>query len=168
MASEKQSSTQTRLVAIRGPEGPNSEQREVSDLERRLAFRTAFIARFIVVREGRRSRAHRAIEEMTWSEDATAEEVLNMFREAFVVNKDRMSVVDKDLQKALKHAKRSVEYFLEQYIGRSTTSFRDALDDYVKSNILLFGLNEELPRSGGWKFSEHLFEVLGADVSDMD
>lgn len=167
MASDKQSSTKTRLEAIRGPEGPKPQQRDISDFDKSLAFRTAFIARFIVVREGRRSRAHRAIEEMSWSEDASAEEVMNMFREAFIANGDRMSVVEKDLEKALKHAKRSIEYFLEEYIGRSTNSFREALDDYVKSNILLFGLDEDVPRTGGWRFSEHLFEIPSSKSTEL-
>ena len=118
----------------------------------RRALRTAFVARFIVLREGRRSRAHRMIEEMAWDDEVTADELANMFRQAFVQNGDKMQPVDRDINRALVHAGRSATYFLEQYLGRSCMSFREALQDYVRSNSLLFGQeDEEVPRSGGWR-----------------
>ncbi|MCB0359609.1 MAG: hypothetical protein KDD44_08225, partial [Bdellovibrionales bacterium] len=117
-------------------------------------LRTAIIAHIIVLREGRRSRAHRIIEEMEWSEDSTAQELYQRFRQAFIENGDKLPPVDRDLSRALKHAERSVTYFVDQYIERSTLSFRQALDDYERSNSLLFGGDEdEAPRTGGWRLN---------------
>lgn len=126
-------------------------RREVSPEVRRTALRTAFVARFIVLREGRRSRAHRAIEQLMWEESATAYDLYVRFRTAFVDNGDRLQPVDRDLKRALEHAERSVDYFIEQYCDRSTLTFRDALVDYVRSNRLLFGEDGEVPRKGGWR-----------------
>ena len=129
-------------------------RKNVDQETRRVAQRTAFIARFIVLREGRRSRAHRKIEEMSWSNDATTEDLYEMFRAAFIENGDKLEPVDRDLNRALAHSKRSVDFFIDQYIHRSCLSFRDALDDYKRSNALLFGDGEEegeAPRSGGWR-----------------
>lgn len=115
-------------------------------------MRTAFVARFIVLREGRRSRAHRVIEAMEWNEATTAEDLYQMFREAFMANGDKLQPVDRDLNRALDHAKCSATYFIEQYIGRATLNFHEALADYQRSNRLLFGDDdEEVPRSGGWR-----------------
>ena len=123
-----------------------------TESERIIALRTAFVARFIVLREGRRSKAHRMIEEMVWTDDASAENVANMFRHAFIASGDKIQPAEKDITKALDHAKRSIEYFLDHYLGRATTSFQEALEDYQRSNELLFGENrEEVPRSGGWQ-----------------
>jgi len=116
------------------------------------AMRTAFVARFIVLREGRRSRAHRIIEQMSWDENTTAEELMKCFREAFVENGDKMQPVDRDLKRAMEHARCSVNYFAEQYADRSVLSFHEALLDYERSNRLLFGENpKDVPRSGGWR-----------------
>ena len=116
------------------------------------ALRTAFVARFIVLREGRRSRAHRIIENMCWEETTTAEELAQRIRQAFVENGDKLQPVDRDIRRALEHARCSVGHFSDQYVGRSTTSFGQALSDYERSNRLLFGDNpEEIPRSGGWR-----------------
>jgi len=151
----KNANTFDKLKAIRGPLNPGPARRVFTDEERRLALRTAFIARFIVLREGRRSRAHRMIEEMVWTNDATAEDVANMFRQAFIANGDKIKPVDKDIQKALKHARRSAEYFVDQYIGRATSSFREALTDYMRSNALLFSEEDgDRPRDGGWRAEE--------------
>lgn len=153
---DKSNTTASRLKAIRGPNNPQG--REVSKEERRLALRTAFIARFIVLREGRRSKAHRMIEEMVWSDSASADDVLKMFRQAFIANGDKMQPVEKDLQKAFKHAKRSAEYFIDQYLGRVTNSFSDALLDYSRSNSLLFsGESEESPGEGGWILPKNIY-----------
>lgn len=126
---------------------------EAADPEtQRIALRTAFVARFIVLREGRRSRAHRIIEQLSWAESSTADDVYNMFKQAFIANGDKMQPVDRDLKRALAHAKRSVDYFVEQYLGRSSKSFKEALEDYERSNKLLFGEDAETPlRSGGWR-----------------
>ena len=47
------------------------------------ARRTAFVARFIVLRESKRTRAHRAIELMEWVNFTTVEELATRFRAAF-------------------------------------------------------------------------------------
>lgn len=128
------------------------QRQEIDEEARNSAMRTAFVARFIVLREGRRSRAHRVIEAMTWDEETTADELYDKFREAFIANGDKLQPVDRDLTRALEHAKCSASYFVDQYIGRSTLSFREALSDYERSNRLLFGDDaEEVPRSGGWR-----------------
>lgn len=120
--------------------------------QQRSAVRTAFIARFIVLREGRRSRAHRAIEQLSWDDSVSAEELALIIRRAFLENGDKMGPVDRDLRRALEHAKCSSKYFVEQYMERSTLNFNDALQDYRRSNVLLFGDAEEVaPRSGGWR-----------------
>ena len=114
-------------------------------------MRTAFVARFIVLREGRRSRAHRVIERMEWDEETTAEALCARFREAFLTNGDKLQTVDRDLRRALDHARCSANYFVEQYLGRSCLSFKEALNDYERSNRLLFGeAPDAIPRSGGW------------------
>jgi hypothetical protein len=127
---------------------------------RRIALRTAFIARFIVLREGRRSKAHRIIEAMTWLRETGVEEIYQRIRQAFLENGDKLSPVDRDLKRALEHAERSVDYFIEQYVARGTESFREALIDYEKTNALLFGESTDLdptksnsaaPRTGGWR-----------------
>ncbi|MCB0344995.1 MAG: hypothetical protein KDD66_07750 [Bdellovibrionales bacterium] len=118
----------------------------------RVALRTAFVSRFIVLREGRRSRAHREIEQMSWSDEATADDLYKLFREAFQKNGDKLQPVDRDLKRAMEHAKRSVDFFIEQYTERSTLSFEQALEDYERSNALLFGDDDEdAPRKGGWR-----------------
>ncbi len=120
-----------------------------------IARRTAFVARFIVLRERKRSRAHRMIELMEWDEDTTAEELAHRFREAFVQNGDKLSAVDRDIKRALLHADKSLWHFAEQYCERATTSFVDALKDYDRSNKLLFG-DEDAPHSGGWQYPEEI------------
>lgn len=128
---------------------------EVSEVDRLIALRTSFVCRFIVLREGRRSRAHRVIEEMCWEERTTAEDLAKRIRQAFVENGDKLEPVDRDIRRALEHARYSVGYFLDQYLERACLSFREALCDYERSNQLLFGEDgEDLPRKGGWRLSE--------------
>jgi hypothetical protein len=127
---------------------------EIDPERRRVALRTAFVARFIVLREGRRSRAHRLIEKISWGPEASAQDLYDMFRKAFTDNGDRLEPVDRDLKRSLEHAERSVDYFIQPYVDRSTLSFKAALDDYQKSNELLFGEGEPAPRSGGWRCSK--------------
>lgn len=131
-------------------------RRSVDPDKRRVALRTAFIARFIVLREGRRSKAHREIEQTWWEAEATAQDLYQIFRAAFVKNGDKLGPVDRDLKRALEHAERSVDHFVNQYCERATTSFREALKDYAKSNQLLFGEDPsgpEAPRIGGWRLT---------------
>jgi hypothetical protein len=125
---------------------------EIDPVAHRAAMRTAFVARFIVLREGRRSRAHRLIESLSWDDTTTADDLLRMFRQAFIDNGDKLGPVDRDLRRALEHARCSAGYFMNQYIGRATLSMAEALEDYQRSNRLLFGDEEEaVPRSGGWR-----------------
>ncbi|MFN8389009.1 MAG: hypothetical protein U0136_01815 [Bdellovibrionota bacterium] len=125
---------------------------EIDPAAHRAATRTAFVARFIVLREGRRSRAHRVIEHLAWDDSTTAEDLVRMFRQAFLDNGDKLGPVDRDLRRALEHARCSAGYFMNQYVGRATLSFAEALEDYQRSNRLLFGDEEEtVPRSGGWR-----------------
>lgn len=120
------------------------------------ARRTAFVSRFIVLREGRRSRAHREIEQMTWTTETTTEELCKMFRQCFIDNGDKLTPVDRDLNRAMEHADTSAAFFADQYVDRMTLSFQEALLDYERSNCLLFGdeAPEEgavTPRTGGWR-----------------
>lgn len=131
---------------------------------RNSAQRTAFVARFIVLREGRRSKAHRIIEEMSWEDDTSAGELAERFRQAFIENGDKLFPVDRDIRRALAHAERSADFFLNEYIERSTLSFRQSLVDYVRSNRLLFGEDGEVPRTGGWRVPTHQ-ELHGGQTS---
>ena len=128
------------------------EQRQQALLRAR---RTAFVARFIVLRESKRSRAHRLIEQIEWDEQTTAEELYQRFRDVFVKNGDNLEPVDRDLRRALAHAARSITYFISEYATRATQNFIDALYDYERSNKLLFG-DEEQPKVGGWMLPENL------------
>lgn len=131
---------------------PGTFRKKVDPVTRNSALRTAFVARFIVLREGRRSRAHRIIEEMAWSEETQALELYERFRQAFIENGDKLQPVDRDLKRAWAHAERSVDYFIEQYLGRTCLSFCEALEDYDRSNRLLFGDDPaNVPRNGGWR-----------------
>lgn len=119
------------------------------------ARRTAFIARFIVLRESKRTRAHRLIEMCEWEDDTTAEELAQQFRKIFLENGDNMTPVDRDLKRAIAHSSRSLNFFISEYAARATTSFIDALYDYERSNSLLFG-NDEQPKPGGWRLPSEL------------
>jgi hypothetical protein len=122
------------------------------------ARRTSFVQRFIVLREGKRSKAHRFIEMMEWEDQTTAEELYDRFRKAFLDNKDSMTPVDRDLKRALAHADRSITFFIREYNSRSTTSFIESLEDYGRSNTLLFG-DDEQPRPGGWRMPIELKKI---------
>lgn len=119
------------------------------EFAKRNAERTAFVSRFIVLREARKSKAHREIEKMIWQETETAKDIAKKFRKAFLENGDKIETVDRDIKRALDHASCSVNHFIEQYLDRTFLSFQDALLDYKRSNELLF--DSEAPRSGGWK-----------------
>lgn len=126
---------------------------ERSSLNR--ARRTAFVARFIVLRESKRSRSHRVIEHMEWQDSTSAEELCEMFRKVFVQNGDNMDPVERDLRRALAHANRSINHFISEYDSRATLNFIDALHDYERSNQLLFG-DDEHPKLGGWRLPQDL------------
>lgn len=119
------------------------------------ARRTAFVARFIVLREARRTRAHRKIEKLGWGAHTTAEELAEAFRKEFIENGDNMVPVNRDIRRALAHADRSLNHFIGEYSSRATLNFVDALSDYERSNTLLFG-DDEHPKSGGWRLIQEL------------
>ncbi|MCB0328359.1 MAG: hypothetical protein KDD70_01815 [Bdellovibrionales bacterium] len=113
------------------------------------------MARFIVLRESKRTRAHRVLEMLEWKELTDIETLADMFRQAFVENGDNMVPVERDLKRALAHAARSLNHFVREYAERSTTNFIDALFDYERSNSLLFG-DDESPKPGGWRLPAEL------------
>ncbi|MCO6431850.1 MAG: hypothetical protein J5J00_13405 [Deltaproteobacteria bacterium] len=146
-------------LAVQGPETAGNEQSE-SDKALIRARRTAFVARFIVLREGKRTRAHRVIEMMSWEDLTTAEELCEQFRQVFVKNGDNMQPVERDLRRALAHASRSLNYFISEYSSRATSNFIDSLVDYERSNSLLFGADEQ-PKPGGWRLPRELMKMKG-------
>ena len=131
------------------------------------ARRTAFVARFIVLRESKRSRSHRIIEQFDWSDTTTAEELHDKIREVFVTNGDNMEPVDRDLRRALAHSKRSLKHFIEEYNTRSTLNFIDALFDYERSNSLLFG-DDEAPKLGGWRLPQDLQRARDKAIDESE
>lgn len=128
------------------------------------ARRTAFVARFIVLRESKRSRAHRRIEMLAWHENASAEDVADLCRAIFKENGDNMRVVENDIRKAMSHADRSLKHFYEEYASRATNDFIHALHDYERSNALLFGDEEDRPTSEGWRHPKELARAKGVDL----
>jgi hypothetical protein len=122
------------------------------------ARRTAFVARFIVLRESKRSRAHRNIELLEWPEHMTAEALAELFKDMFLKNGDNMEPVERDIRRALAHANRSLSHFVKEYISRSTTNFVDALLDYERSNTLLFGADDQ-PKPGGWRLPREIKKI---------
>lgn len=123
------------------------------------ARRTAFVARFIVLRESKRSKAHRSIELMRWEPGTTAEDLAERIRVEFKRNGDSMGPVERDIRRALAHASRSLNHFINEYAQRSSLSFIEALVDYEKSNSLLFG-GDEQPRTGGWRLPKELVKLI--------
>lgn len=135
--------------------GEGGERAVENDRALQSARRTAFVARFIVLREAKRTKSHRVIETMEWSSETTAEELYQRFRDVFVQNGDNMVPVDRDLRRALAHASRSLQHFVREYEERATLNFVDALFDYERSNHLLFG-DDEQPKPGGWRLAQEL------------
>jgi len=131
------------------------------------ARRAAFVARFIVLREGKRTRAHRVIEMMEWEDLSSVEEIAQRFRQAFLDNGDNMVPVDRDLRRALAHSYRSLKFFISEYAHRATVDFIGALEDYGRSNELLFGA-EEQPRSGGWRLPHELRKLKEREVAERE
>ncbi|MBX7138331.1 MAG: hypothetical protein K1X83_10130 [Oligoflexia bacterium] len=141
--------------AFKTQAAPAEAESEESRVALVKARRTAFVARFIVLRESKRTKAHRIIEQMAWSDDTTVEELAQKFRQVFLDNGDNMTPVDRDLRRAFAHSNRSLNHFVQEYASRSTLSFIDALFDYERSNQLLFGA-EDYPKPGGWRLPQEL------------
>jgi hypothetical protein len=131
------------------------ESQEAKDQALERARRTAFVARFIVLREGKRSRAHRKIEALRWSPTTTAEELAAIIRTVFKENGDKLGSVDRDIRRALGHATKTLSHFVREYESRCSVSFVEALYDYERSNELLFG-HDERPKPGGWRMPQEL------------
>lgn len=142
------------------------DREEITENQIIKARRTAFVARFIVLREGKRTKAHRAIELMEWEELTSVESLAARFRQAFIDNGDSMAPVDRDLRRALAHSYRSLKCFIVEYARRATTDFIGALEDYGRSNELLF-TDEEQPRSGGWRLPTELRKRVRARVTEI-
>lgn len=165
-----------KLVRLRGVRGcmqlphksvvvENSDNLSAAESEALVrARRTAFVSRFIVLREAKRSRAHRTIELMEWEQDVSAEELSQRFRKVFVENGDNMGPVDRDLRRAMAHSMRSLHYFIHEYSNRATSSFVEALFDYERSNKLLFG-DDEQPKLGGWRLPSELARAKSKAVT---
>ena len=66
-----------------------------------------------------------------------------------------MMPVDRDLRRSVAHSYRSLKFFVMEYARRATLDFIGALEDYGRSNELLF-TDEEQPRSGGWRIPHEL------------
>lgn len=151
-----------------GMVGTPSEAKNIEQIERDQAHvrarRTAFMARFIVLREAKRSRAHRLIEMMEWDDLTSVEEMYQRVRQAFLDNKDSMGPVDRDMRRALAHADRSLNYFIREYNGRATRNFVESLEDYERSNALLFG-DEEQPKPGGWRLPHELKKIKAQGIA---
>jgi hypothetical protein len=154
---------ETRVIEV--------ESLELGELERRLvrARRTAFVARFIVLRESKRSRAHRVIEGMCWDDITTVEELAQRFREAFLENGDLMPSVDRDLRRAMAHTHRPLRYLVDEYSKRATRSFLDALEDYSRSNTILFASDDvSHPPFGGWRLPSEVKQAIAEAVAAAD
>ena len=123
------------------------------------ARRMAFIARFIVLRENKRSKAHRKIEQLSWSNNATAEELAEKIRLVFKLNGDNLISINRDLRRALEHASPASKHFVEEYAQRSCNTFIEAIEDYERSNHLLFE-GQEAPRCTGWRNPAELRKAL--------
>jgi len=145
----------------------SGDQKKLDEREMALirARRTAFVARFIVLRESKRTRAHRIIEMMEWQDLTTVEELQERFRTAFVENGDNMLPVERDLRRAFAHAQRSLNHFIQEYSSRATVNFIEALFDYERSNQLLFG-DEESPKPGGWRMPNELIRQKEQNEKD--
>jgi hypothetical protein len=143
-----------------------TNETDLTELEKQIvrARRTAFVARFIVLREAKRTRAHRVIELMEWDDLTTVEELAERFRNAFVENGDNMVPVDRDLRRAVAHSHRSLKFFVSEYAVRATRSFIESLYDYERSNELLFG-TEDQPKPGGWRLPNELKKLKEQQLS---
>lgn len=141
----------------------SNHKKEPQDRSQNLikAKRAAFLARFIVLRESKRSRAHRNIELLEWDDCTTAEDLAFRFREEFQNNGDLMTSVDRDLRRALNHSRKTIHFFINEYSRRATTNFIEALADYELSISLLFGEDDEQPKTGGWRLPVELRKLKG-------
>ena len=141
-------------VVVNSNQAPSKSELDAEKMLVR-ARRTAFVARFIVLRESKRTRAHRVIELMEWEDSTSPEQLAEMFRKVFRENGDNMMPVERDLRRAIAHSSRSINFFVREYAARATVNFIDSLFDYERSNSLLFGADDQ-PKPGGWRLPKEL------------
>jgi hypothetical protein len=104
---------------------------------------------------------------MEWDDATTVEVLADRFRQAFLDNGDSMMPVDRDLRRALAHSFRSLKCFIQEYARRATNDFIEALEDYGRSNELLF-TEQEQPRAGGWRLPNELRKLKPSAPSPAD
>jgi hypothetical protein len=102
------------------------------------------------------------IEMMEWEDLTTVEELATRFRNCFVENGDNMMPVDRDLRRAVSHSLRSIKFFISEYSVRSSRNFVEALEDYARSNELLFGVDEQ-PKPGGWRLPHEIKKLKATE-----
>lgn len=128
---------------------------DTDKLEKLIAMRTAFVSRFIVLRAQRRSRANRRLVQLTWTTTETAESLKEQFREILITHGEYKRKADRDLDNAYSFAVRSSELFCVSYFQRATTSFKDALYDFFRSNAMLFGEDSHKKCYTGWNYEDY-------------
>lgn len=133
-------STKTNLFSV---VGLNRASKIGIDMKKyHSALRNAFIARFIVLTNRRRSRANGLLKKLTWTEEVTAEQLAEIIKGIFVSANDFNETIEKDIAKSIEHANYSAIFFTEYYHQRSILSIKEAVEDYKRSNELLFGDRE--------------------------
>lgn len=117
--------------------------------------RAAFLSKFILLRENKKSKAHREIEKEFWGPEETAQDLYAKFLCIFEKYKDNKA--KEDLKASLKYAKTLIDYFVNQYSTRITLNFGDALRDYKRTHDLL---EENCLKPMGWKIPRNKSKFL--------
>ena len=126
--------------------GSSLESEEVKLIR---AQRTCYVVKLIIHRENKFATAHRVLEQLIWN-DLTPYLAVHKVVEAIFKCFHKSSALFKiDLKRALESAKYLSPTFIAEYNKRSTKSFLEALLDYEKSVIMLFG-PEHLAKIKGW------------------
>lgn len=112
------------------------------------AKRTAFVSKFIILREKKISQAHSIIERLLWNQKTDYQTLARVFKRIFKFFNDERTY-ESDIKKASEYAKNLPTYFIKEYDTRSGTSFLQALLDYEKSVFILFG-SDYLKNLLGW------------------
>lgn len=124
------------------------KQQEISKLALIRARRTAFVSKFIILRENKISRSHAILERLHWDDTTTYYDLYRAFYKILRAF-DKPLCFKKDLDKAKEHAKTLSPTFVREYANRSGQSFLEALIDYEKSVYILFGA-DHLRTLLGW------------------
>ncbi|MCS6892954.1 MAG: hypothetical protein NZO16_00045 [Deltaproteobacteria bacterium] len=112
------------------------------------ARRTAFVSKFIILRENKVSRAHEIIEKLAWDDTDSHYTLAKAFEKIFNFFGEDKSYM-KDIEKALLSAKSLSAAFIKEYATRSGKCFLEALLDHERSIFILFG-SEYLRLLLGW------------------